>query len=1319
MKKQMPYRSQLKVKMQRSRLVVAILAAILVASLVSFARLFFFAQQVQRKQSRRATLAQGTSSSSSEARAPRSAAGLSFTLSPLKQHHHHDSERACQLLAKTGQVSCSSVSTQGARETLSGTLQQHLSRVGLLSIFEHREQHLVEQDARKSEHSNKNSRPHRRPPSSPSVSSWSSFVQREEDARASSELRSFISTAAATDQSLYSLLHSIATEPQCSDLSRIVGGIVVNRKEHEQSNNKNKNNNSAPLFQVLLVNSLSCAALSTTNILAASILCRRDRNADDDVVVWVESSIALEAADLLLRVTGTEMSAFYKSVADALETGLPLHVQRVTLCTLFTNSSTSGGHVTLSFPRLEDLLVLPPHMNALWADLLYQTSAQAEEALPIVETVQKRRTCIARFLLPNSNFFVAGKKHFVNKDWGGGESLLRDKYAPMLQHSLELLSSECQWHTSVDVISNSSIGGDGLQQDVHSWRDYFSSATQPTDVLISVASPSHLSIICGFFAAATSPRGAFLFAPFGSTQHDIATLETVADVCGGLLRSDSPPFILPPFLLFHRSPLEADAAFAVPNQQQQRRRTSNSQQHLVTNTTAAEAGAGAHAVLDEREAREAWIQLGSAIRSASRGKNAVAVQTNDRSGADESGGTIMLRVFGRRTFVDPDFFSIGGGAATGEEGFIVFERATHSLLFVDVNVTSLSLFRESIFSLIRRPAVPQAAAAVSPEFLLSLYAAADVRGGGLIADDALAAVESDLLELATTAGATNQMMMMMTVMAAGLRQQLKLKKKLRKLGDLRRVRFAYRHEDSDGLHDLRIMSAARGDDANNNNNHVNVNVNAAMRQLVKEAEQDEQQRQFYKTARKRDGLSKEVAQARLKELMQAQVKELNKFVMIQSSQNEQKMKSNRDGFLQCCPKHRTRNRSGGSSSNTLHFVHYPFVLDNIYHTHNDNILPLFLAAQQVHIGRNAMLCPVSVDVIDDETKSSLCSQQRRHLLLLPSTRTNKPLPAFAFIASHFFHSVVHLDPSRDVAKEAAAATDCPDVGACISLRSDTLVFGRPPRPFSADAADVARYFDAGTVLAYRRFLQLLPETRAAAERVEKTYWSVTGDGVDEGEEVRVVILERSRKRVFQSDSFFAAALATRFEQLQERNGNRHTTKNRKLRVRFATCCESGNKSFAEQSALVASCDVLVGVHGAGLLHALVMGLDLLPANRKRARRRFSSPLVVHVASRRLNYHEQTVIERLAFFAGDARRQEQQHEMILSAGRDDLFVMRKRVVDSAAAAPAAAALPVRFMTTFSVTGTQDSAQHWSDDFDLPSEEVDNIANRIVTRFFSSV
>ena len=45
--------------------------------------------------------------------------------------------------------------------------------------------------------------------------------------------------------------------------------------------------------------------------------------------------------------------------------------------------------------------------------------------------------------------------------------------------------------------------------------------------------------------------------------------------------------------------------------------------------------------------------------------------------------------------------------------------------------------------------------------------------------------------------------------------------------------------------------------------------------------------------------------------------------------------------------------------------------------------------------------------------------------------------------------------------------------------------------------------------------------------------------------------------------------------------------------------------------------------------------------------------------------------------------------------------------------------VRFMTTRTLTDATDPAQHWTDNFDLPIDEVIELVDRIFERYFSGI
>jgi hypothetical protein len=262
------------------------------------------------------------------------------------------------------------------------------------------------------------------------------------------------------------------------------------------------------------------------------------------------------------------------------------------------------------------------------------------------------------------------------------------------------------------------------------------------------------------------------------------------------------------------------------------------------------------------------------------------------------------------------------------------------------------------------------------------------------------------------------------------------------------------------------------------------------------------------------------------------------------------------------------------------FVHYPWVRDNVYHTHNDNILPLLLAAEEL-------------GVVDP---------RKRQLIVLPTARSQRPLPVFDYLADHLFANVTRMNNRNGPA-------------ACVRLRlarGSRFVWGRPARFFAAEARVAARYFHAGVVTRLRTLL--LDTGAATCANVASRFWEGAADsGADQpntAARIRVLWLQRGEKRRLRNEKVLLLRLLSL-----------GTSVTRGRAIELQRCCEG--LTYADQVALAGSADVVLGVHGAGLLHILHMGLQgcrdaSLPP-----------PVVFHIGSRRMNYHEQTIIERLA------------------------------------------------------------------------------------------
>ncbi|KAJ9449178.1 hypothetical protein DIPPA_06649 [Diplonema papillatum] len=240
---------------------------------------------------------------------------------------------------------------------------------------------------------------------------------------------------------------------------------------------------------------------------------------------------------------------------------------------------------------------------------------------------------------------------------------------------------------------------------------------------------------------------------------------------------------------------------------------------------------------------------------------------------------------------------------------------------------------------------------------------------------------------------------------------------------------------------------------------------------------------------------------------------------------------------------------------TVHF-HYPWVRDNIYHSHNDNFWPLFLSA--LAAGDAAV---------------------KRAVVFLATKRGAKPLPAFAEIVQRHFTWSTTLDglPSlaRSLRPGLAGGTVCFERG----------VWGRPKRLFSTYWKELYPYAQWDVVRRWRATVYdwySIP-LLAPNARLPQPTW----------------IERKQPKRVLSNEG----DLFAEFDRLARAEAAKP----------LGRCCQG--MSFAEQVGAISRTDILFGTHGAGLLHIVFL-------------RRGS--VVAHLSPRRLNYHEQTIIERLAF-----------------------------------------------------------------------------------------
>jgi hypothetical protein len=322
----------------------------------------------------------------------------------------------------------------------------------------------------------------------------------------------------------------------------------------------------------------------------------------------------------------------------------------------------------------------------------------------------------------------------------------------------------------------------------------------------------------------------------------------------------------------------------------------------------------------------------------------------------------------------------------------------------------------------------------------------------------------------------------------------------------------------------------------------------------------------------------------------------------------------------------------------VYYIHYPWVRDNLYHTHNDNILPLLLLQRRL------------TDALRKTIGPSI--RLEHHVLLLPTSRSN-PLPVFDLITQHIFHSVETLGPN-----ESPSASN---------EKRGLLVFGRPMRPFAA-SLEVARVFQEYEIvgLLRRTMDRLLPPSDRGSP-------SAT---------LRITLITRSKGRVLLNGELLWFLLNSIAPPCQGDSAGSPPSPCSALAVEVRRCCEG--MSYIEQMELMRKTHILIGVHGAGLLH--IINLDPTPVRFRAAQwKKTLRPLVLHIGSRRLNYHEQTIIERLTF---------------LSKQNDSW---------------------PRFMTTvtFTDSGSGEAGAAWQDDFSIPAIDLLRTVEWMLVRFFSGL
>ena len=297
-------------------------------------------------------------------------------------------------------------------------------------------------------------------------------------------------------------------------------------------------------------------------------------------------------------------------------------------------------------------------------------------------------------------------------------------------------------------------------------------------------------------------------------------------------------------------------------------------------------------------------------------------------------------------------------------------------------------------------------------------------------------------------------------------------------------------------------------------------------------------------------------------------------------------------------------------------------------------------------------------------------------MLLPTSRNQKPLGVLRTVLEKLFRRVVdaadiRLTPRKiresasDSTKRAVpvAFTECVDL-------TGGVVWGRPPRLFANEWPAVEPYVRHRVLRRLRDGLAagfgLADVPRRDAEAAQLA-------------PVRITLVQRNGQRAFRNDGALLGLLRT--ARLRDATGAivPHSV---------SLCCDG--LTFAQQVRLMAETDLLMGVHGAGLLHALHVGIGRRHTRSAMPLRR---PLVVHIASRRLNYHEQTIIERL--------------------------VLATEAADDAPCSNHSASPHVspRFMTTRAWTPFSDGEAAWQHDFTLPALDIVAIADRGLRRYLS--
>ena len=232
---------------------------------------------------------------------------------------------------------------------------------------------------------------------------------------------------------------------------------------------------------------------------------------------------------------------------------------------------------------------------------------------------------------------------------------------------------------------------------------------------------------------------------------------------------------------------------------------------------------------------------------------------------------------------------------------------------------------------------------------------------------------------------------------------------------------------------------------------------------------------------------------------------------------------------------------------------------NLFHQHNDNLLPLALAALQLGW----------IPTLNASLSSRVGGPRRLVLVVGPTS----PLGW----SSHPFLSYA-LDTAFD---EVIATSALPSGGLCVG----TARLGRPLKVFWTSWSSAAQYAASGAVRVWSDYLV----GRAGLSRGERRTWPP-----------KLLFVRRTTTRTLAEDD------------------------EEYLRIAFA---EAGvemrsvameNLSPREQLQAVSTADVMIGVHGAGLTHAIYMR---------------PGSLLVQLLPTNMDYWEAALFQRLALLAG--------------------------------------------------------------------------------------